>query len=68
MPGPEKHEQNTVKAPGNEAEQGARHDLQQEALRLFQCKDGSLVSRPIECTKTIGESGFLAITPIIKQG
>jgi len=40
----------------------ARSTLTNVALTLFQCKDGSLVSRPQECTKTAGELPGFTIT------
>lgn len=33
----------------------ARQNLAQEALTLYQCKDGSLAKNPRECTGTINE-------------
>jgi hypothetical protein len=40
----------------------SRDNLQQQALILFQCKDGSLVSNPRQCKQTVGALPELEIT------
>jgi hypothetical protein len=35
--------------------------LQEAALKLFQCKDGSLVANPMSCTKTVNDLPDLEI-------
>ncbi len=39
----------------------ARESLSQLAMTLYQCKDGSLVQRPAECTGTVNALPSLTI-------
>ena len=45
----------------NNLSDAAKH-LQQQALTLFQCKDGSLVNNPRSCNQTLGALPSLEIT------
>jgi hypothetical protein len=47
---------------GDHGAADARNTLTNLALTLFQCKDGSLVSRPTECRKTTNELPGFTIT------
>ncbi len=58
------HQVNRMEPQASEAvkHNDSRDNLQQQALILFQCKDGSLVSNPRQCKQTVGALPELEIT------
>jgi len=46
----------------------ARESLSQLAMTLYQCKDGSMVRNPQQCTRPVGDLSSLAALPPLSIG